>query len=137
MENYNKILSEKTKIPLVIGSFFSFIKKIIQHRGLIRSMVERDLKNRYIGSVIGIIWSVIHPLVLLISYTFVFSVIIKHPLGPESGTTSFAIYLFCGILFPSAKTVCFLFFAEVKTKQKNGGINQAKLHNRPFRYIIL
>ncbi|MCH2694378.1 MAG: ABC transporter permease [Acidobacteriia bacterium] len=61
-------------------------------------MVERDLKNRYIGSAIGIIWSVIHPLVLLISYTFVFSVIIKHPLGPESGTTSFAIYLFCGIL---------------------------------------
>ena len=98
IENYNKNLSGKTKKPLVIGSFFSFIKKIVQHRGLIRSMVERDLKNRYIGSAIGIIWSVIHPLVLLISYTFVFSVIIKHPLGPESGTTSFAIYLFCGIL---------------------------------------
>ena len=98
MKNHNKVISGKTKKPLVIVLFFSFIKKIVQHRGLIRSMVERDLKSRYIGSAIGIIWSVIHPLVLLISYTFVFSVIIKHPLGPESGTASFAIYLFCGIL---------------------------------------
>lgn len=46
----------------------------------------------------GLFWSVIHPLVLLASYTFVFSVILEQRLGDESGTASFAIHLFCGIL---------------------------------------
>ena len=40
----------------------------------------------------------IHPLVLLISYTFVFSVILPQQLGPENGTNSFAIFLLCGLL---------------------------------------
>ena len=61
-------------------------------------MVRRDLKSRYVGSAMGFFWSVIHPLVLLVSYTFVFSVINKQPLGAQAGTSSFAIYLFCGIL---------------------------------------
>jgi ABC-type polysaccharide/polyol phosphate export permease len=46
----------------------------------------------------GLFWSVIHPLVLLASYTFVFSVVLKQPLGESTGTASFAIHLFCGIL---------------------------------------
>ncbi len=46
----------------------------------------------------GLFWSVIHPLVLLASYTFVFSIIMKQRLGDQPGTTSFAIHLFCGIL---------------------------------------
>ena len=78
--------------------FLNFVKKLVQHRDLIRSMVQRDLRSRYVGSAMGIFWSVIHPLVLLASYTFVFSVIIKHPLGLGGGTGSFAVYLFCGIL---------------------------------------
>ncbi len=76
----------------------SFFRKLLRHRGLIKSMVVRDLKSRYVGSAMGFFWSVIHPLVLLASYTFVFSIVLKQPLGKEAGTTNFAIYLFCGIL---------------------------------------
>ena len=61
------------------GLVVNFVSKVVRHRGLIRSMVERDLKSRYVGSVMGIFWSVIHPLVLLVSYTFVFSVILRNP----------------------------------------------------------
>src|SRR5207302_4951479 len=46
----------------------------------------------------GFLWSVIHPLVSLLSYTFVFTVIFPTRLGPESGTDSFAIFFFCGFL---------------------------------------
>jgi ABC-type polysaccharide/polyol phosphate export permease len=77
---------------------FNFFGKLIRHRGLIKGMVLRDLRSRYVGSAMGFFWSVIHPLVLLASYTFVFSVVLKQPLGESSGTTSFAIHLFCGIL---------------------------------------
>ncbi|MCI0625954.1 MAG: ABC transporter permease [Acidobacteria bacterium] len=77
---------------------FNFFSKLVRHRGLIKSMVARDLRSRYVGSAMGLFWSVIHPLVLLASYTFVFSVILEQRLGDESGTASFAIHLFCGIL---------------------------------------
>jgi lipopolysaccharide transport system permease protein len=68
-------------------------------RSLIRSFVVRDLRVRYVGSFMGLFWSVIHPIVLLISYTFVFSKIFGIRLRPEdTGTTSFALFLFCSIL---------------------------------------
>ena len=66
------------------GLAVNFVSKVVRHRGLIRSMVQRDLKSRYVGSVMGIFWSVIHPLVLLVSYTFVFSVIPPNPSPPGS-----------------------------------------------------
>ena len=44
----------------VTGLIVNFVGKVVRHRGLIRSMVERDLKSRYVGSVMGIFWSVIH-----------------------------------------------------------------------------
>ena len=77
---------------------FNFVSKLMHHKGLIKSMVLRDLRSRYVGSAMGLFWSVIHPLVLLASYTFVFSVVLKQPLGESTGTASFAIHLFCGIL---------------------------------------
>src|SRR4051812_40943385 len=76
----------------------SMIQRLLENRNLLKNLVFRDLKHRYVGSVGGILWSVIHPVVLLISYTFVFTIIFDHPLGSEAGTTSFAIFFFCGFL---------------------------------------
>ena len=76
----------------VTGNFFG---KIFRQRHLIKNFVVRDLKSRYVGSAMGILWSVVHPVVLMISYTFVFSVVLKMGPWPESGTSSFALYLFC------------------------------------------
>jgi ABC-type polysaccharide/polyol phosphate export permease len=74
------------------------LRKLAANRNLIKNLVLRDLKHRYVGSMAGFLWSVIHPLVLLVSYTFVFTVIFKNRPGPEHGTDSFAIFLFCGFL---------------------------------------
>jgi ABC-type polysaccharide/polyol phosphate export permease len=73
-------------------------KKLIANRNLLKNLVIRDLKHRYVGSIGGFLWSVIHPLVSFVSYTFVFTVIFKTPLGPEFGTDSYAIFFFCGFL---------------------------------------
>lgn len=98
----------------------NFIRKLAQHRGLIRNLVIRDLKARYVGSTMGFFWSVIHPLVLLVSYTFVFSVVLKQQLGPEVGIRNFAVYLFCGIL-------PWLLFQETLTRASNVLIDHASL----------
>ncbi len=98
----------------------NFIRKLAQHRGLIKNMVIRDLKARYVGSAMGFFWSVIHPLVLLVSYTYVFSVVLKQQLGPEAGISNFAVYLFCGIL-------PWLLFQETLTRASNVLIDHANL----------
>ncbi len=76
----------------------NFLQKLYIQRGLIRNFVVRDLRQRYIGSLMGFFWSVIHPIVLLVSYTFVFHIIFKVRPLPETGTTSFPLFLFCSIL---------------------------------------
>jgi lipopolysaccharide transport system permease protein len=77
----------------------NFLRKIYVQRSLIRNFVVRDLKSRYIGSFIGLFWSVIHPIVLLLTYTFVFKYIFNlRPRPDDIGTSSFALFLFCGIL---------------------------------------
>ncbi len=62
---------------LIFRLAFNFFSKLIRHKSLIRNMVLRDLRSRYVGSAMGFFWSVIHPLVLLASYTFVFSVVLE------------------------------------------------------------
>jgi lipopolysaccharide transport system permease protein len=74
------------------------LTKLAANRNLLKNLVLRDLKHRYIGSMGGLVWSVIHPLVQLISYTFVFTVIFKQRLPTQYGTDSFPIFLFCGLV---------------------------------------
>jgi lipopolysaccharide transport system permease protein len=76
----------------------NFLGKLYIQRSLILNFVVRDLKARYIGSFMGLFWSVIHPIVLLVSYTFVFSVILGVRPLEDAGTTSFPLFLFCSIL---------------------------------------
>ena len=71
---------------------------LYRHEALIRNFVKRDLQARYKGSAIGLFWSVVHPLVMLVLYTYIFSSILRVRVGATEGTGNFAIYLFCGLL---------------------------------------
>lgn len=74
------------------------LARLYHQRALIGSFVKRDLLARYKGSTVGLFWSVIHPVVMLVLYTFVFSTILKVRVGAGEGTEQFALYLFCGLL---------------------------------------
>lgn len=74
------------------------LRRLLARWPLITSFVRRDLQGRYRGSFGGMLWTVLSPLVLLGLFTLVFSKILKIRLGPESGTTEFAFFLFCGML---------------------------------------
>ncbi len=70
--------------------------KLGRYRALIQTLVVRDLKARYRGSVLGFFWSFFNPALLLFIYTFVFTKVLpsSHPPDMEP----FALFMFCGIL---------------------------------------
>jgi lipopolysaccharide transport system permease protein len=63
---------------------------------LIQTLVARDLKARYRGSVLGFFWSFINPLLLLSIYSFVFATVL--PRIDDDGLKPYALFMFCGIL---------------------------------------
>lgn len=70
-----------------------------RYSSLFLMMVKRDVAARYKGSWLGLFWSVINPLLLMIVYGFVFGVIFKAR-WPAQGDTevSFIVLLFCGLI---------------------------------------
>jgi ABC-type polysaccharide/polyol phosphate export permease len=75
---------------------FANLLTLFRYRGLIQSLVVRDLKARYRGSVLGFLWSFVNPLLLLLIYTFVFTVVMPGARGRD--VEPFAVFMFCGIL---------------------------------------
>jgi ABC-type polysaccharide/polyol phosphate export permease len=70
------------------------LKQLPRYRGLIQSLVARELKARYRGSVLGFFWSFANPLLLLLVYTFIFTYITP----PPRDINNYALFLFCGLL---------------------------------------
>lgn len=74
-------------------------KSIWHHRRLLRDLVRRDIAGRYRGSLLGIAWSVFHPMAMLAVYTFVFSVVFNARWGQTSTSkVDFALLLFLGLI---------------------------------------
>ena len=72
------------------------LAQLVRYRGLVQSLVARELKARYRGSVLGFFWSFINPLLLLLVYTFVFAWVLPGIHPPE--VQPYALFLFCGLL---------------------------------------
>ncbi len=68
-----------------------------QHLFLLRELVVRNLRSRYVGSALGLAWSVLNPLWQLALFTFVFFRVLELSLQGEQ-TQNFAVFLFCGLL---------------------------------------
>ena len=74
---------------------FANLAQLIRYRGLIQSLVARELKARYRGSVVGFLWSFVNPLLLLLVYWFVFTTVMPNTMA---GVQPYALFMFCGIL---------------------------------------
>ena len=81
----------------------------ISNRYLIAQLVKRDLSQKYMGSVLGGLWIILTPLIMLGIYTAFFTLVIKARWG-EAGfeSDSFALLLFAGLLLHT-------FYAEILT----------------------
>jgi len=74
---------------------FHNLARLTRYRPLIQSLVARELKARYRGSVLGFFWSFINPLLLLLIYSFVFKYFLPQRV---EGMEHYELFMFCGIL---------------------------------------
>lgn len=75
----------------------SSVSRRRQHLFLLRELVVRNVRSRYVGSALGLAWSVLNPLWQLALFTFVFFRVLNLSLDGEQ-TQNFAVFLFCGLL---------------------------------------
>ncbi len=71
---------------------------IWRNRGLIRVMVRRDILGRYRGSFGGAFWTIISPLLLMLTYFFVFGVVLRDRNSGDPSRSGFALYFLAGML---------------------------------------
>ena len=72
------------------------------------------------GSAVGWIWGLIHPLVLLVSWWFVFERLMHYNLPPNSFTHNYPLFLFAGML-------PWLLFSETVQRSATSMLDQANL----------
>jgi lipopolysaccharide transport system permease protein len=65
---------------------------------LIFSLARRELAARYRGSVLGIVWALLTPVVMIAIFTLIFAGIFKARFGDSNSQWDYALYLFCGLL---------------------------------------
>src|SRR2546423_12116460 len=65
---------------------------------LILSLTKRELTARYRGSVLGLLWTLVTPMVMIAIFTIIFAGIFKAKFGTSSSQWDYALYLFCGLL---------------------------------------
>jgi ABC-type polysaccharide/polyol phosphate export permease len=83
-------------------------------------LVKRDFQQRYVGSAAGWIWGLIHPLVVLFSYWFIFGYILKVPAGKEQAGGHYSLFLFAGML-------PWMLFSETLSRSTSSMLDQANL----------
>lgn len=74
--------------------FKQFIRPLTSHKYLLYQVTLREIRARYKQSIMGYVWIIFNPLVQLLVYSFVFSVIFKFP----TGGVPYSIFLFIGLL---------------------------------------
>src|SRR5581483_4825715 len=74
------------------------IRGIVDNRSLLRSMVRRDILARYRGSFGDVLWTVLNPLLLMLTYFFVFGVVLRTRFGADNRGSGYVLYFLAGML---------------------------------------
>jgi lipopolysaccharide transport system permease protein len=82
----------------VLRAFTLPFETIVRNRSLIRTMVRRDVLGRYRGSFGGAFWTVLNPLILMLTYFFVFGVVLRTRFPNDPSRSGFALYFLAGML---------------------------------------
>ncbi|MBL8237998.1 MAG: ABC transporter permease [Bryobacterales bacterium] len=97
-----------------------FLRNLIERRNLLFQLAKRDFRQRYIGSAAGWLWGLVHPLVMLTSWTFVFQYCMKSEMPPGSLTSNYTIFLLAGYL-------PWMLFQETVTRSANSLLEHSNL----------
>lgn len=104
MSNEELVVIDNNVRPSV--SIYELFISIEKNKDLVFALIKRDLLSKYKGSILGVFWSFITPLCMLLVYTFMFSVVFNARWGSSGNKSEFALVLFSGLMI-------FNFFSEV------------------------
>lgn len=74
------------------------VRTVWQNRKLIASMVRRDILARYRGSFGDALWTFLNPLLLMVTYFFVFGVVLRTRFGADTSRSGYVLYFLAGML---------------------------------------
>jgi len=67
-------------------------RDLISYRELLFSLTKKELKVKYRGSFLGFFWSLLNPILIMLVYSFVFSIVLRQ------GIKEFSVFLLCALL---------------------------------------
>jgi len=103
-----------------MGEVTGRIAALWNYRGFVASMVAREFRSRYMGSLLGSIWSILNPLALITIYTVIFSRVMRAKLPGIDDTMAYGLFVCAGLL-------PWLYFVELLSRFPNIFIEQATL----------
>jgi len=89
------------------------LKRLFVQRQILKTLVVKELKAKYVGSALGVFWAIINPLLLMIVISFVFTKIMKIEIE------SFPLFVLCAIL-------PWMFFSSALSESSVSLINNAQ-----------
>lgn len=98
----------------------ALIQSIWKYRGFVMGSVKREFQSKYRNSLLGMAWTVIQPLAMIVVYTVIFSKMMGSRLPGVTSTFGYSIYLCAGVL-------TWGFFTEVVSRALNVFIENANL----------
>lgn len=102
---------------IVYKRLFAFLKEIVKSRRLIFELAKKDLKNRFLGSYLGIVWAFVQPMITITIFWFVFQVGFK---SAPIEDFPFVLWLLCGL-------VPWFFFSESLQNATNSILDNSYL----------
>lgn len=83
-------------------NFFQLFKSLFEQYFILQQLAKAEILTRYRGSILGVAWSILNPLFMLVVYSIVFQFLLKVRWAVEtSEETPYALALFAGILIHS------------------------------------
>jgi len=96
------------------------LRELWQYRDLVRNLVVRDLKARYKNSILGVAWSWVNPLMMMVVYTVVFNI-----LAGRSNLPNYPVFILCALL-------PWNFFASAISQSTNSIVDAAPLVKKVY-----
>ena len=93
-----RALARRRLIRNLANGFTLPMRQPWRNRSLIGTLVRRDILSRYAGSVAGALWTILNPLLLMLTYFFVFGVVLQARADGDPSATGFAFYFLAGMM---------------------------------------
>lgn len=91
-------IARRRMIHSLARGFSLPLGSIWRNRSLIRTLVRRDVLSRYSGSFGGAFWAVLNPLMLMLTYFFVFGLVLQSHFGNDTSRSGYAVNFLAGML---------------------------------------